>query len=143
MVELQTAKLKAFDHQCPEAPSDAERTRLKSLGGCLSAVWNDAQSDSGIKKQIVRLLIDHTSSERQRQGWLTQQQAATNLGISPMSINRLIEAQILPAEGELSFPRVIHAEELSKEVVQAAVSRIKSHANAPLPTNPNQRTLDF
>lgn len=252
-VELQTAKLNAFDQQCPEAPSDAERTRLKLLGGCLSAVWNDAQSDSGIKKQIVRLLIDHifaekdeatgevllnikwhgghhttlrgpasrrrearwdaelptlietlrklnddraiarilnrasiaagpiaagpdrsasafidsigststwteslvrayrerhdivpySSSERQRQGWLTQQQAATNLGISPMSINRLIEAQILSAEGESPFPRVIHAEELSREVVQAAVSRIKSHANAPLPTNPNQRTLDF
>lgn len=240
-VELQTAKLNAFDEQCPEAPNDAERTKLKSLGGCLSAVWNDARSDSGLKKQIVRLLIDHifaekdeasgevllnikwhgghhttlrgpasrrregswraelralietlrklnddrsiarilnrasvvagsvgsassestwteslvrayrerhdivaySSSERQRQGWLTQQQAATNLGISPMSINRLIEAQILPAEGKSPFPRVIHAEELSKEVVQAAVSRIKSHANAPLPTNPSQRTLDF
>lgn len=245
-VEQQTAKLNAFDEQCPEAPSDAERTRLKSLGGCLSAVWNDARSDSGVKKQIVRLLIDHifaekdeasgevllkikwhgghhttlrgpasrrregswraelrglietlrklnddrsiarilnrasvaassiaaglvgasgsegtwteslvrayrerhdiaaySSSERQRQGWLTQQQAATNLGISPMSINRLIEARILPAEGKSPFPRVIHAEELSKEVVQAAASRIKSHANAPLPTNPNQRTLDF
>ena len=60
-----------------------------------------------------------------------------------MSINRLIEAQILPAEGKSPFPRVIHAEDLSKEAVQAAASRIKSHANAPLPTNPNQRTLDF
>jgi len=237
-VELQTAKLKAFDHTCPEAPSDAERTKLKALGHCLSAVWNDALSDRSVKKQIVRLLIDHiyaerdetsgevilnikwhgghhttlrgpasrhreaslrdelstlidtlrklnddasiarilnraaiaagpvgtartwtasqvsayrdrhdiaaySSSERQRQGWQTQHQAATNLGISPMSINRLIEAQILPAEGKSPFPRVINAEDLSKEAVQAAVSRIKAHANAPLPTNPNQRTLNF
>ena len=81
--------------------------------------------------------------EREGQGWLTQQQAATNLGISPMSINRLIEAEILPAEGKSPFPRVINAEDLSKEVVRAAANRIKSHANAPLPTNPNQRTLDF
>ena len=32
---------------------------------------------------------------------------------------------------------------IGMEAVQAAASRIKSHANAPLPTNPNQRTLDF
>ena len=39
------------------------------------------------------------------EGWLTQQEAATNLGISPMSLNRLIQAEIIAAEGAAGFPR--------------------------------------
>jgi DNA invertase Pin-like site-specific DNA recombinase len=79
----------------------------------------------------------------QREGWLTQAEAATNLEISPMSVHRLIEAKILPAEGQSPMPRVILRSDLLNRVVQQAVRKIKSHPNAPLPTNPNQPTLFF
>lgn len=75
------------------------------------------------------------------EGWLTQQEAATNLGISPMSLNRLIQAKIIAAEGAAGFPQVILASDLSSEAIQAAAKQIRNHANAPLPTNPHQKTL--
>jgi DNA invertase Pin-like site-specific DNA recombinase len=78
---------------------------------------------------------------KEREGWLTQAEAATYLGISPMSINRLIQQGILPAEGESHLPRVIHRSDLESKAIQAAVRRIKSHGNAPLPKDPNQKTL--
>jgi hypothetical protein len=75
------------------------------------------------------------------EGWLTQQEAATNLGISPMSLNRLIQAGIITSEGQAGFPQVILASDLSSQAIQAAAKQIRNHANAPLPTNPNQKTL--
>lgn len=236
--ELRTKELKTFEENRPQAPTDAQRSKLKELGGCVEAVWNDVKCDSSIKKQIIRLLIDHiyaeldvasgqvilsikwhgghhttihghasrrrsadwqtelpqtldtlrklyddvsiarilnrssiptgaadgssswtaevvcdlrtryeivaySSSQREQHGWLTQQQAATNLGVSPMSINRLIEANILPAEGNPPLPRVIRAEDMLRQEVQAAIKRCKASVNAPLPANPNQLTLDF
>ncbi len=76
-------------------------------------------------------------------GWLTQQEAATNLGISPMSLNRLIQQGIVASEGAAGLPQVILASDLSSEAVRAIVKQIRGHANAPLPTNPNQKTLSF
>jgi hypothetical protein len=75
------------------------------------------------------------------EGWLTQSEAATYLGISPMSVNRLIQQALLPAEGESRLPQVIRQSDLESKAIQEAVCRIKSHGNAPLPKNPNERTL--
>jgi hypothetical protein len=80
---------------------------------------------------------------KEREGWLTQAEAATYLGISPMSLNRLIQQGILAAEGESRLPQVIRRSDLESKAVQAEVRRIKSHGNAPLPKNPNQKTLFF
>jgi DNA invertase Pin-like site-specific DNA recombinase len=77
------------------------------------------------------------------EGWLTQQEAATNLGISPMSLNRLIQAGIIASEGAAGFPQVILASDLTSKAIQAAAKQIRNHPNAPLPTNPNQKTLSF
>ena len=232
-VDRQESKLAAFDRDCPPSPTKEQRSRLNELGGCLEEVWNDSQTDSGLKKQIVRLLVEHiyaeldeatgevvlsvkwygghhtsllgarrreeikhdelstiidtlrklyddvsisqvlnrtpircsdgktwtksrvsryrkrhqiksySQSEQESSGWLSQQEAATNLGISPMSISRLIERGILPAEGKSPLPRVLKREDLASEAVQATTKRIKSHGNAPLPKNPNQLTLLF
>ena len=76
-------------------------------------------------------------------GWLTQQEAATNLGISPMSLNRLIQQEIVTSEGAANLPQVIIESDLVNEAIQAAVKQIRSHANAPLPTNSKQKTLFF
>jgi len=78
-----------------------------------------------------------------REGWLTQSEAATYLGISPMSVNRLIQQGILAAEGERHLPQVIRRSDLESKAIQATVRVIKSHGNAPLPKNPKQKTLFF
>jgi hypothetical protein len=80
---------------------------------------------------------------KEREGWLTQAEAATYLGISPMSVHRLIQQGIVPAEGESRLPQVILRTDLAAEAIQAAVRQIQSHGNAPLPKNPSQKTLFF
>ena len=76
-------------------------------------------------------------------GWLTQAEAATKLEISPMSVNRLIQAGVINSEGIPGLPCVIQSSDLSSEAIQAAAKQVRSHPNAPLPTNPNQKTLFF
>ena len=76
-------------------------------------------------------------------GWLTQAEAATKLEISPMSVNRLIQAGVINSEGIPGLPRVILSDDLSSEAIQAAAKQVRSHTNAPLPTDPNQKTLFF
>jgi len=90
---------------------------------------------SGIAK-----FSDH---EKSSAGWLTQHEAATNLGISPMSLNRLICEGVVLSEGERGLPQVIRTSDLSSQEVQAMAKQIRTHKNAPLPTNPNQKTLFF
>lgn len=74
-------------------------------------------------------------------GWLTQSEAATRLGISPMSVWRLIQAGVISSEGQSGLPRVISSSTLSSQAIQAAVKQVQTHQNAPLPTNPQQKTL--
>jgi len=76
-------------------------------------------------------------------GWLTQAEAATRLGISPMSLNRLIQAGLISMEGEVGLPQVLLSSDLLNEEVQATARQIRNHPNAPLPTDPNQKTLFF
>ena len=76
-------------------------------------------------------------------GWLTQAEAATRLGISPMSLNRLIQEGLVTVEGEHGLPQVILASVVSSESIQATAKATRTHPNAPLPTNPNQKTLFF
>lgn len=78
---------------------------------------------------------------KDREGWLTQAEAATYLGISQMSVHRLIRRGILQAEGESRLPQVILRSDLEGEAIQAAVRQIQSHGNAPLPKNPRQKNL--
>ncbi len=78
-----------------------------------------------------------------KSGWLTQAEAATKLEISPMSVNRLIQAGVINSEGIPGLPRVILSDDLSSEAIQAAAKQVRSHTNAPLPTDPNQKTLSF
>ena len=84
-----------------------------------------------------------SAREKSESGWLTQAEAATKLEISPMSVNRLIQAGVINSEGVPGLPRVIQSSDLSSEAIQAAAKQIRSHQNAPLPTNPRQKTLFF
>ncbi len=74
---------------------------------------------------------------------MTQAETATKLKISPMSVNRLIQAGVINSEGIVGLPRVIQSSDLSSEAIQAAAKQIRNHKNAPLPTDPKQKTLFF
>lgn len=97
-----------------------------------------------VKQSRVRHgIVEFDPLLKEREGWLTQSEAATYLGISPMSVNRLMQQGILVAEGESGLPQVIRQRDLASAAIRAAVGRIKSHGNAPLPKNPDQKTLYF
>jgi DNA invertase Pin-like site-specific DNA recombinase len=230
-VQEQEGKLAEFDREEPARPTSEERDKLHRLSRRLEDVWYHPQSDGGLKKQIVRLLIEHVyadvdeeheevvlwvkwsgghhtelrasrrrrgrakidlpsivgtlrkvcddeaiarslnragietergatwtkrrvsmyrnrhsipsfkSEEKVLAGWLTQQEAATKLEISPMTLHRLVDQGILPAEGVRELPRVIQRRDLDTKDVRKAVKDIKSHGNSPLPENPNQLSL--
>ena len=86
-------------------------------------------------------IANYDAALRASSGWLTASEAATKLGISPMSVNRLIQGGVIRSEGVSRLPQVISASELSRKEVESAVQQIKSHGNSPLPKNPKQQTL--
>jgi len=72
-------------------------------------------------------------------GWLTQAEAATQLQISPMSVHRLVNSGILPAERpNRGLPMVICTSNLHNEELQRAVSALKAGHRRPLPDDPRQ-----
>lgn len=82
------------------------------------------------------------ASHKQSQGLLTGDEAARALGISPMSVHRLVQACILPAEQPApGLPCVIRQSDLSLADVQQAVRRIQLNLPRPLPENPDQLKL--
>ena len=53
-------------------------------------------------------IVTFNKKTQQRKGWLTGAQAANSLGISAMSVTRLVQAGVLPAEQPLpGLPAVI------------------------------------
>lgn len=64
--------------------------------------------------------------------WLTLQQAARDLGVSPPVLRRLIKRGVLPAKQVVrSAPWVIEREDLSRPGVQATVQAIRDGHRAP------------
>lgn len=83
-----------------------------------------------------------SDQEKSRSGWLTQSETATRLGISPMSVHRLVRAGILPAEQpHPGFPMVICETSLNQVSVQQVVKSLKSGHTRPLPQDPRQKKL--
>jgi hypothetical protein len=87
--------------------------------------------------------IDAFSKKKQdQQGWLTGAQAANSLDISAMSVTRLIQAGVLPAEQPLpGLPAVISRDDLNLDDVKQAVQELKKSHNRPLTHDPNQLSL--
>ena len=83
-------------------------------------------------------------TERREKGLLNMQEAALRLGVSPMSVMRLIRAGILAARQAAPYaPRLIKGDDLDRPEVQNAAVGIKERGRIPLPENPNQKVLDF
>jgi len=79
-----------------------------------------------------------SQSRKDKERWLTQAEAATTLKISPMSVTRLVQEGILPADQPNSgLPAVIQAKDLNLSEVEKAVKGIK----LPLPQHPDQLNL--
>jgi hypothetical protein len=77
---------------------------------------------------------------KETSGWLTQAEAATRLQISPMSVHRLVNSGILPAERpHRGLPMVICTSDLHNEELQRAVSALSAGHRRPLPDDPRQR----
>jgi DNA invertase Pin-like site-specific DNA recombinase len=76
--------------------------------------------------------------------WVTMQDAAAYLGISPMSVRRLIACGIIPAKQIVTHaPWVIERAVLEREEIQRTAGTIKQGRRSPLPENPDQENLDF
>lgn len=80
--------------------------------------------------------------EKQEKGLLLQQEAANRLGISPMSVHRLIKMGEIPAKQAFAgSPWIIQASLLETESVKKAVENIKSGSFGPVTENQNQLSL--
>ena len=83
-----------------------------------------------------------SSKAKEEHGWLTQAEAANRLDISAMSMTRLVQAGVVPAEQpHAGLPSVIHRQDLDREEVKRALDRLKASGNRPLTDYPNQLSL--
>jgi DNA invertase Pin-like site-specific DNA recombinase len=112
------------------------RSKLRTSDG---ATWT-ASAVAGFRKQYrIRSFSAHAKAQN---GWMTQADAATCLGISPMSMTRLVQIGIIPAQQpHPGMPCVIKQSSLNHERVQRAVKQLKESNNRPLSQDPNQLNL--
>lgn len=81
---------------------------------------------------------------KEKSGWLTQSEAANCLSISAMSVTRLVQAGILPAEQPAPrLPAVVERAALQLPQVKQAVTTLKNSHNRPLTHDPDQKSLSF
>ena len=95
------------------------REKLQSDDGL---TWTARQVAAFRHKHRIPAFCDDT---KEKNGWLTQAEAATCLDISPMSVSRLVRIGIIPAEQPgPGLPSVIKAKDLCLERVGKAVDLI-------------------
>jgi DNA invertase Pin-like site-specific DNA recombinase len=134
---------------------------LKSVVQTLRKVQSDSAIASALNRQGIRTASGETWTRQRVQryrrsagisayngtrkttsGWLTQSETATRLEISPMSVHRLVNSGILPAEYPgRGLPMVISAVDMDLPEVQRAVISLKAGHRRPLPEDPRQRKL--
>jgi len=82
------------------------------------------------------------AEEKRTQGLLTQEEAAKKLGISAMSVHRLVQSKTLPAQHPSpGLSSIICDTDLALPEVEQAVHQIQSNLPRPLPADPNQLSL--
>jgi DNA invertase Pin-like site-specific DNA recombinase len=82
--------------------------------------------------------VDRTASA----SFLTIADAATALGVSPMTVRRLVIGKVLPATQPVPYaPWTIRREDLAREQVQRAAEAVKKGRGLPQPGSENQLTL--
>jgi DNA invertase Pin-like site-specific DNA recombinase len=112
------------------------RAGISTLQG---SSWTKGRVTSFRRQHAIAV---YNAREQERNGWLTQAQAATRLGISPMSVSRLAKAGVIPSEqAGAGLPSVIREVDLSLSAVQQAVFELQTQHDRPLPADPNQLSL--
>lgn len=77
-----------------------------------------------------------------RKGWMNLQQVAEQLGTAPMTVYRLIKAQIIDARQVIRYaPWVIEKEQLDRPGVRGAVARMKKGPKSLLTNDRQQLSL--
>ena len=112
------------------------RSNLRSDSG---GTWTGSRVAEFRKQHRIR---PYNAEVKQNYGWMTQAEAATTLDISPMSMTRLVQVGIIPAEQAYpGLPTVIQQADLVSERIQRAVKELKESNNRPLSQAPNQLNL--
>jgi hypothetical protein len=125
---------KVMDDTAIATVLNREKIRTASI-----ATWS-AQRVSDFRRRHG--IVAFSKNKQQQQGWLTGAQAANSLGISAMSVTRLIQEGVLPAEQPLpGLPAVISRDDLNLADVKEAVQQLKNSPNRPLTQDPNQLSL--
>jgi DNA invertase Pin-like site-specific DNA recombinase len=141
-------------------PGHSHAVEAKRVIGVLRAVCDDAGLAHALNRNGVRCgketwtaasvrrfrqrhgIAAFDAAQKKSQGLLTGEEAARALGVSPMSVHRLVQAGILPAEQPApGLPFVIREAHLSQSQVQEVVRRIQLNLPRPLPADPNQLNL--
>ena len=145
---------------CIGPRSRGPAAEAKLVIGVLRAVCDDAALAQALNRNGVRRgsetwtaesvrsfrqrhgIAPFDAAQKQSEGLLTSEEAATALGVSPMSVHRLVQRGIVPAKQPAAgFPLVIRQSDLSLAEVQAAAHRIQLSLPRPLPADPNQLQL--
>lgn len=102
-------------------------------------------TESRVRSLRVRLGVPAFSGKSvEERGWLTMAQVAETLGISPMSVRRLLQRGVLQGSQVVPFaPWVIQRSGLDEGSVRVAVQAIKTGRRVPLPAGENQLKLDL
>ena len=125
---------KVLDDSAIAAVLNREKIRTTSV-----ATWS-AQRVRDFRRRHG--IVAFNKTKKQRKGWLTGDQAANSLGISAMSVTRLLQSGVLPAEQPLpGLPAVISRDDLKLDDVKKAVHKLKTSHNRPLTQDPNQLSL--
>ncbi len=81
---------------------------------------------------------------KEREGIMNMKETSDYLGISPMSVRRLLKKGILPGkQPSYCTPWIIKIEDLESDLVKNAVAAIKEGRKVPLPDVEGQQKLDF
>lgn len=127
-----------------EAMPDKEIARtLNRLGRKTSHghAWKESRVETIRRNYDIKAC---SAKDRKEKGLLNMQEAAQHLGVSPMSVMRLIREGILAARQAVpGAPRLIEEKDLDRPEVRNATTQIKERGRIPLPENPNQKIFDF
>ncbi len=116
--------------------SALNRVKIRDPSG---RAWTGGMVKSFRSQRGITGFSRHT---KEKQGWLTQAEAANRLSISAMSVTRLVRSGVLPAEqAAAGLPAVIKAEDLEQAAIKSAVQALKTSPNRALTDDPNQLNL--
>lgn len=127
-----------------EAAEDKDIARHLNRLGRKTGPGNSWTQSRVASLRYANDIPSYDSGRRKKQGLVNMQEAAQRLGVSPMSVMRLIRERILPARQVIPYaPRLIEEGQLQQAAVQRAVEAIKARGKRPLPENENQKVFDF